>query len=95
MPEGAKGVRPRWVRWPSSRPLTDLRPESLVRLREALEARFDGSRLTTRVGWLDFPEEDLPSVRRLLEGGEYLAADIGLELAERLLRAGVLVPVGQ
>ena len=72
-----------------------LRPESLVRLREALEARFDGSRLTTRVGWLDFHEEDLPSVRRLLEGGDYLAADIGLELAERLLRAGVLVPVAQ
>ncbi|MET3903286.1 cupin domain-containing protein [Paenarthrobacter sp. 4246] len=72
-----------------------LRPESLVRLREALEARFDGSRLTTRVGWLDFPEEDLPSVRRLLEGGDYLAADIGLALAERLLRAGVLVPVAQ
>lgn len=68
---------------------------SLVRLRDALEARLEGSRLSTRVGWLDFPESDLPSVRRLLDGEEHLATDVGVELAERLLRAGVLVPVEQ
>jgi lysine-specific demethylase/histidyl-hydroxylase NO66 len=68
---------------------------SLVRLRDALEARLDGSRLTTRVGWLDFPGTDLPSVERLLDGGVHLASDLGVELVERLLRAGVLVPAEQ
>ena len=72
-----------------------LGPESLVRLRDALEARFEGSRLTTRVGWLDFPETNLPSVRRLLDGEDHPATDLGVELVERLLRAGVLVPVEQ
>ena len=72
-----------------------LGPETLVRLREALEARFEGSRLTTRVGWLDFPEVNLPSVRRLLDGEAHRAADLGVELVERLLRAGVLVPIEQ
>ncbi|TVU61019.1 cupin [Paenarthrobacter nitroguajacolicus] len=68
---------------------------SLVRLRDALEPRLEGSRLSTRVGWLDFPEADLWSVRRLLDGEEHLAADLGVELVERLLRAGVLVPAAQ
>ena len=70
-------------------------PESLVRLRDALEARLDGSRLTTRVGWLDFPGTDLPAVTRLLDGDVHTATDLGVELVERLLRAGVLVPVDQ
>ncbi|MDR6437705.1 hypothetical protein J2790_002854 [Paenarthrobacter nicotinovorans] len=70
-----------------------LGPESVVRLREALEARLEGSRLTTRVGWLDFHDDHLSSVRRLLEGGDHIAADLGVELVERLLRAGVLIPV--
>ena len=69
-----------------------LGPESPVRLREALEARLEGARLTTRVGWLDFPESDLPSVTRLLDGEVRTAGDLGVELVERLLRAGVLVP---
>ncbi|MDR6416915.1 ribosomal protein L16 Arg81 hydroxylase [Pseudarthrobacter sulfonivorans] len=72
-----------------------LGPGSLVRLRDALEARLEGSRLTTRVGWLDFPEANLPSVRRLLDGKDHPAADLGVALVERLLRAGVLVPVEQ
>lgn len=63
-----------------------------VRLRGALEARLEGSRLTTRVGWLDFPETDLPAVTRLLDGAVHPADDLGAELVERLLRAGVLVP---
>jgi lysine-specific demethylase/histidyl-hydroxylase NO66 len=72
-----------------------LGPESVVRLRDALEARLDGLRLTTRVGWLDFPATDLPSVTRLLDGEIHTAGDLGVELVERLLRAGVLVPVEQ
>ncbi|MEX5303526.1 cupin domain-containing protein [Kocuria sabuli] len=66
-----------------------------VRLRGALEARLEGSRLTTRVGWLDFPETDLPAVTRLLDGAVHWADDLGAELVERLLRAGVLVPAEQ
>jgi len=72
-----------------------LGPSSLVRLRDALDARLQDSRLSTRVGWLDFPETDLPSVERLLDGEEHLAQDLGVELVERLLRAGVLVPAEQ
>ena len=74
------------------RAVDDLGPASRVRLREALEARLEGSRLTTRVGWLDFPETDLPSVTRLLDGEVRTAGDLGVRLVERLLRAGVLVP---
>ncbi|MEV0844285.1 cupin domain-containing protein [Streptomyces sp. NPDC049954] len=69
-----------------------LGPRSRVRLREALEARLDGRRLTTRVGWLDFPEHDLPAVARLLDGAVRTAGELGVGLVGRLLRAGVLVP---
>lgn len=69
-----------------------LGPGSPVRLRGALEARLEGLRLSTRVGWLDFPESDLPSVACLLDGEVHTAGEVGVELAERLLRAGVLVP---
>ncbi|MGC4996908.1 cupin domain-containing protein [Streptomyces sp. DT195] len=72
-----------------------LTPDSPVRLREALEARLEGARLMTRVGWLDFPATDLPSVARLLDDDVRTAADLGLDLAGRLLRAGVLVPAGR
>ncbi len=72
-----------------------LGPESVVRLRGALDARLEGSRLSTRVGWLDFPETDLPSVERLLDSGTHTVLDLGSELVERLLGAGVLVPAEQ
>ena len=72
-----------------------LGPQSLVKLRGALDARLDGSRLSPRVGWLDFPETDLPAVTRLLDGEVHTATDLGVELVERLLRAGVLIPVDQ
>ncbi|MGW6027743.1 cupin domain-containing protein [Streptomyces sp. NPDC055099] len=72
-----------------------LGPRSRVRLRGELEARLEGRRLVTRVGWLDFPETDLPSVARLLDGEVRTADALGVELVERLLRAGVLVPAEQ
>ncbi|WP_051820225.1 cupin domain-containing protein [Streptomyces flavochromogenes] len=72
--------------------LDGLGPGTVVRLREALEARLEGRRLATRVGWLEFPETDLPSVVRILDGGTRLAGELGLPFVERLLRAGVLVP---
>lgn len=72
-----------------------LGPHSRVRLRAQLEARMEGSRLVTRVGWLDFPETELPPVTRMLDGEVRTVGDLGIELAERLLRAGVLVPAEQ
>ncbi|GAB3306155.1 cupin [Epidermidibacterium keratini] len=72
--------------------VTDLDDRTRVRLRDALAARLEGSRLQTRVGWLDFPDDQLPAVRRVLDGASYAASDLGMDLAERLLRAGVLVP---
>ncbi|MGW8354649.1 cupin domain-containing protein [Streptomyces wedmorensis] len=72
--------------------LESLAADTPVRLREALEARLVGRRLTTRVGWLDFPEADLAPALRILDGGAHPAGDLGLPFVERLLRAGVLVP---
>ncbi|MEV5654081.1 cupin domain-containing protein [Streptomyces sp. NPDC052291] len=72
-----------------------LGPDTPVRLRGALEARLEGCRLVTRVGWLDFPEAELPALRRLLAGEVRTAGDLGLACAGRLLRAGVLVPAAQ
>ncbi|GAA2294730.1 cupin domain-containing protein [Streptomyces kunmingensis] len=72
-----------------------LAPDTPVRLRAALEARLEGRRLTTRVGWLDLTGTELPSVVRLLDGEVHTADQLGLRLVDRLLRAGVLVPAGQ
>ncbi|MFF9149090.1 cupin domain-containing protein [Streptomyces sp. NPDC014861] len=74
--------------------LDSLAPDSPVRLREALEARLVGRRLSTRVGWLDLSEAELPPTLRILTGGTHTAGDLGLPFVERLLRAGVLVPAG-
>lgn len=75
--------------------LEALGPQTAVRLRGALEARLVGSRLFTRVGWLDFPQTDLPAVTCLLDEAVHTADDLGVELVERLLRAGVLIPAEQ
>lgn len=72
--------------------LSGLATTSPVRLRKALEPRLEGTRLFTRVGYLDFPASDLVPVARLLDGRVHAAGDLGLALAGRLLRAGVLVP---
>lgn len=69
-----------------------LGPDTLVRLRGALAPRLEGTRLTTRAGWLDFPDSELPAVARLLDGEPHRAGDLGVVLVARLLRAGVLVP---
>ncbi|MGW4361685.1 cupin domain-containing protein [Streptomyces californicus] len=69
-----------------------LGPASPIRLREALAPRLDGTRLFTRVGYLDLPADDVAPVARLLDGRVRTAGDLGLPLAGRLLRAGVLVP---
>ncbi|TXS33007.1 cupin [Streptomyces sp. ms191] len=69
----------------------NLAPDTPVRLRHALAARLEGVRLTTRVGWLDLPTEDLPSAHQVLDEDVHKAGDLGLPFVERLLRAGVLV----
>ncbi|WP_305128047.1 cupin domain-containing protein [Streptomyces longispororuber] len=74
--------------------VNDLAPATHVRLRGALEARLEGRRLHSRVGWLDFPDEQLPLVASLLEGHVHAAGDLGTAFVDRLLRAGVLVPAG-
>jgi bifunctional lysine-specific demethylase and histidyl-hydroxylase NO66 len=63
-----------------------------VRLRGSLAPRLDGSRLHTRVGWLDFEPDELPAIRGLLNGQPRRAGDLGVALTVRLLRAGVVVP---
>ncbi|MEU0784618.1 cupin domain-containing protein [Streptomyces sp. NPDC006173] len=72
--------------------LQSLHPASPMRLRDALEPRWDGTRLITRVGWLDFAETDVLALSRLLDGHNCTVSELGIALAERLLRAGVLVP---
>ncbi len=79
--------------------LAGVSESSNVRVRAGLEARFVGERLMTRVGWLEFSDQDREIVRGLLNSGsglraadELRAGDLGIELARRLLRVGVLVP---
>ncbi|MGE6738519.1 cupin, partial [Streptomyces sp. NPDC059900] len=72
--------------------LHTLAPHTPLRLRTALDARLDGTRLTSRAGFLDCTAADLPALTRLLDGQTRTAGDLGLNLAARLLRAGILVP---
>ncbi|WNI21561.1 JmjC domain-containing protein [Streptomyces sp. ITFR-16] len=72
-----------------------LGPGTTVRLREALEARLQGTRLITRIGRFDFPHTDLPAVTRLLDGTVRTAGELGVPLVRRLLHAGVLVPAAR
>ncbi|MFC6705942.1 cupin domain-containing protein [Flexivirga alba] len=65
---------------------------TMVQLRESLAPRLDAPRLHTRVGWLDFEADELPAIQRLLDGNQHPAGELGLALAARLLRAGVVVP---
>lgn len=74
--------------------LRGLADDSRFVLREHLDARLDGARLWTRVGWLDFTEQELAHVRAALDGQVLTPDGAGRELVERLLRSGVLVPAG-
>ncbi len=72
--------------------LDALSPRTTLRLRGNLAPRLDGTRLHTRVGWLDLPTDDLPAAELLLGGGAFSADELGLEFARRLLRAGIAIP---
>ena len=60
-------------------------------LKPRLETHDDGVRLTTRAGVLELAAEDAAAVEMLLAGDSVTAGTIGLDLARRLLRAGVVV----
>ncbi|MEU5842631.1 cupin domain-containing protein [Rhodococcus sp. NPDC047139] len=73
--------------------IRDLQPETVVRLRGGLQARLEDSYLHSRVGRFAVPDGDLPCVIHLLDGEPHLAETLGMDLVERLLRAGILIPV--
>ncbi|MDT7571637.1 MAG: bifunctional lysine-specific demethylase and histidyl-hydroxylase [Actinomycetota bacterium] len=76
----------------AARSLTD---DTVLVLRRHLEPRLathdDGVRLTTRAGVLDLDAAAAPLVKLLLTGDPVRADALGLDLARRLLRAGVVV----
>jgi predicted component of type VI protein secretion system len=74
-----------------------LRPETRVRMRDHLAARIepqqDGTlRLVSRAGALTMTAAEADALRELLDGETVPADLIGMELAARLLRAGLAVP---
>ncbi|MDE9364700.1 cupin domain-containing protein [Luteipulveratus sp. YIM 133132] len=74
-----------------------LSPDATLRLREHLVARIeeapDGSALVrSRAGDLRLAAADVPAVRRLLDHGSAGVADLGLDLARRLLLTGLALP---
>jgi hypothetical protein len=76
----------------AARSLTD---DTVLVLRRHLEPRLDshddGVRLTTRAGVLELGAEDARGVEMLLAGDPVAAGALGLDLARRLLVAGVVV----
>jgi ribosomal protein L16 Arg81 hydroxylase len=72
--------------------LEKLTPDDPVAFRSALNPRLEDNRLHTRVGWIDLEPHDTPIVRPLLAGRVHHVGDLGLDLARRLMRAGILLP---
>ncbi|NNG39425.1 cupin [Flexivirga sp. ID2601S] len=72
--------------------LDALTPQTALRLRGNLAPRLDGTRLHTRVGWLDLPADDVAAAELLLAGGVLVADELGLDFARRVLRAGIAIP---
>jgi ribosomal protein L16 Arg81 hydroxylase len=68
---------------------TPLRPRG--HLAATLEATGAGTVLRSRAGELTLAEEDVAPVKALLAEGRLTAGDLGLDLARRLLLAGVAV----
>lgn len=73
-----------------------LAPSDVLRVRRHLAAQVEpaadaGGRLLTRAGDLSLPADDLAATRRFIETGSGSAESLGLELARRLLLAGVAV----
>jgi hypothetical protein len=70
-------------------------PETVLRPREHLAATLDhrGQRnlVSSRAGEFPLDEDQVAAVKALLTKGEATAADLGLELARRLVMAGLAV----
>jgi hypothetical protein len=62
-----------------------------LHLEPRLETHDDGVRLTSRAGVLELGAEDAAAVEMLLAGDPVAAGALGLDLARRLLVAGVVV----
>ena len=77
------------------RDATALEPDSMIRLRDHLAATLDQAggrtRLRSRADDLVIAEDEVAGVKSLLEAGTVRAEDLGLDLARRLLLAGVAV----
>ncbi len=72
----------------------ELQPDTVLVLRAHLAASFDQtgtpSVLRSRAGELTVSEDDVPAVKALLDAGQAVVADLGPELARRLVLGGVL-----
>jgi ribosomal protein L16 Arg81 hydroxylase len=77
------------------RDATGLQPGTMINLRQHLAASLDqvGDRtvLRSRADDLVIAEDEVAPVKSLLAAGSVRAEDLGLELARRLIRAGVAV----
>ena len=73
-----------------------LHPDAEFFLRLHLEPRLesydDGTRLITRAGAIELANEEAAALGALLAGDPVTAGVLGLDLARRLLRAGVVAP---
>jgi hypothetical protein len=76
----------------------ELGPDDIVAVRHHVAATLEpaatggGTVLRSRTGQLPLAPQDLAAVEALLRTGEARAAELGVELARTLLRAGVVVP---
>jgi hypothetical protein len=65
---------------------------SVLRLRASLAPRLDARTLRSRAGAVDVADVDPADLEALLDGGTVRAGALGLDVARRLLAAGVVVP---
>ena len=76
----------------------ELGPDTRLRLRDHLQPSLEltatgsGGTLVSRAGRLVLTEDEVAPVRMLLQGAPCPAAELGLELSRKLLRAAVAVP---
>jgi hypothetical protein len=70
---------------------TSLADDTLVRLRDHVDATLADGRVTSRAGVVTVSEAPEPVLRRLLAGDAVTATDLGLETARALIEAGLVV----
>lgn len=70
---------------------SSLDPATPLRLRGHLDARLDGTTITSRAGSVPIADLDVDVAERLLSGESVLAGDLGLVGARTLIEAGLVV----